>query len=85
MTRPLFSRSEDITTWRSHVAGPRWAKFGKALRDRIWADPRLELVACEDEQGLLRTTTRFEVRGPTAAVEALQLDLLDAVESWNAR
>lgn len=72
-------------TWRSYVEGPRWAKVGKAVRDRAWADPDIELVACEDEKGLLRTTTRFEVRGPVANVEAFQTDILDGVKEYNER
>lgn len=85
MADPKSLLHQSSVTWCSYVDGPRWSAFGKAFRDRVWADPDLELVTCEDEKSLLRTTTRFVVRGPQESVTALQHDLLQSVERWNER
>lgn len=75
--------SGGVATWREVVTGPRWAAFGKALKSRVWLDPRLEVVAFDEDRGWARTTTRFEVRGPQDAIDALKYDVMHGIKDYN--
>lgn len=79
--RPPLPRQAAVI-YRNRLSGPRFAGVSRAVRDRIWDDPRLRLIEEQVDRGLLSETYRFVVEGSEDAVADLEGALVNTVDRW---